>query len=84
MAELADKLRNKTLTVGEALDLAVSQKRKGIDPIKDIKSFGSQTEEVGDLLILLRSTSSVKLLMARLLERKGSAFCCIDHCSKCN
>ncbi len=45
MAELADKLRNKTLTVGEALDLAVKDAPES--RIKNIKSFGNKLKKLG-------------------------------------
>ena len=45
MTELADKLRNKTLTVGEALDLAVKDAPES--RIKNIKSFGNKLKKLG-------------------------------------
>lgn len=45
MTELAEKLRNKTLTVGEALDLAVKDAPES--RIKNIKSFGNKLKKLG-------------------------------------
>jgi len=45
MTELADKLRNKTLTVGEALDLTVKDAPES--RIKNIKSFGNKLKKLG-------------------------------------
>ena len=45
MAELADKLRGKTLTVGEALDLATKDAPES--RIKNIKSFGNKLKKLG-------------------------------------
>jgi len=45
MAELADKLRGKTLTVGEALDLATKDAPES--RIKNIKSFGNKLKRLG-------------------------------------
>jgi len=45
MAELADKLRNKTLTVGEALDLATKDAPRS--RINNIKSFGNKLKRLG-------------------------------------
>jgi len=45
MAELADKLRDKTLTVGEALDLATKDAPQS--RINNIKSFGNKLKRLG-------------------------------------
>ena len=45
MAELADKLRDKTLTVGEALDLATKDAPES--RISNIKSFGNKLKKLG-------------------------------------
>ena len=45
MTELADKLRNRTLTVGEALDLAVKDAPKS--RVDKIKSFGNKLKKLG-------------------------------------
>lgn len=45
MVELADKLRNKTLTVGEALDLATKDAPES--RISNIKSFGNKLKKLG-------------------------------------
>jgi integrase len=45
MAELADKLRNKTLTVGEALDLATKDAPQS--RINNIRSFGNKLKRLG-------------------------------------
>ena len=45
MAELADKLRGKTLTVGEALDLATKDAPES--RVKNIKSFGNKLKKLG-------------------------------------